>query len=294
MPPRHLLARPSLSSTPVTQKFGFNTSLPLLKQSLIFVREHTLKPRILPDNLVDFFLPSPTVAVLAMVRIKERYLLVNILYPPNPSKTTTGNLPDLVFQHQPTVEKLTPQALLKGLRAEIAALYGDYGSGALEGNLLGTLVTHALEERHLLSSSQIPVPRYVYLYPQVLKGALPTAMVGPDIHGPRPCQRWEAVHLPRGARQRHHPQGRGRSNPPGKTTYPRRKGAGGQFKRLLVHHKCSRARSNHGGRHSGIQRRHGRGGRLKGVSLFIFSSLPGHRCPTAPTYRQSLGPSLRN
>lgn len=76
-----------------------------------------------------------------MVRIKERYLLVNILYPPNPSKKSTSGLPDLVVQHQPTVENLTPQALLKGIRAEVAALYGDYGSGALEGNLLGMLPT---------------------------------------------------------------------------------------------------------------------------------------------------------
>ncbi|RMJ07452.1 hypothetical protein CDV36_012938 [Fusarium kuroshium] len=63
-----------------------------------------------------------------MVRIKERYLLVNIIYPPDPAKP---NLPDLVVRHQPTVEKLSPQALLKGIRSEIASLFGDYGSGAL-------------------------------------------------------------------------------------------------------------------------------------------------------------------
>ncbi|KAJ4312553.1 RNA-binding protein pop5 [Fusarium piperis] len=63
-----------------------------------------------------------------MVRIKERYLLVNIIYPPDPAKT---NLPDPVVRHQPTIEKLSPQALLKGIRTEIASLFGDYGSGAL-------------------------------------------------------------------------------------------------------------------------------------------------------------------
>ncbi|RSL73371.1 hypothetical protein CEP54_000356 [Fusarium duplospermum] len=66
-----------------------------------------------------------------MVRIKERYLLVNIIYPPDPEKQ---NLPDLVVRHQPTVEKLSPQTLLKGIRSEIASLFGDYGSGAL-GNI---------------------------------------------------------------------------------------------------------------------------------------------------------------
>ncbi|GAW25503.1 putative rpp14 family protein [Rosellinia necatrix] len=66
-----------------------------------------------------------------MVRIKERYLLVNILYP-----TELGarpNLPDVVVLNQPTSDELTPAALLRAIRAEVAALFGDYGSGALEG-----------------------------------------------------------------------------------------------------------------------------------------------------------------
>ncbi|KAM5348414.1 hypothetical protein ACJ41O_008238 [Fusarium nematophilum] len=70
-----------------------------------------------------------------MVRIKERYLLVNIVYPPDPAKAPKANLPDFVVHHQPTVEKLTPQLLLRGIRAEISSLFGDYGSGALGGGL---------------------------------------------------------------------------------------------------------------------------------------------------------------
>ncbi|KAF9766976.1 hypothetical protein IL306_000524 [Fusarium sp. DS 682] len=66
-----------------------------------------------------------------MVRIKERYLLVNIVYPPDPAKAAKSNLPDFVFHNQPTIEKLTPGALIKGIRAEVASLYGDYGSGSL-------------------------------------------------------------------------------------------------------------------------------------------------------------------
>ncbi|CEI68883.1 hypothetical protein FVEN_g11188 [Fusarium venenatum] len=66
-----------------------------------------------------------------MVRIKERYLLVNIVYPPDPAKAVESNLPVSVLHHQPTIEKLTPGALIKGIRAEVASLYGDYGSGAL-------------------------------------------------------------------------------------------------------------------------------------------------------------------
>ncbi|KAK2059899.1 Rpp14/Pop5 family protein, partial [Colletotrichum caudatum] len=70
-----------------------------------------------------------------MVRIKERYVLVNILYPPGDSKSRASNVPDFVFMHQPTTGSLTPQSLLKAIRAEVAILFGDYGSGAIEGNL---------------------------------------------------------------------------------------------------------------------------------------------------------------
>ncbi|KAH6607841.1 hypothetical protein Trco_004154 [Trichoderma cornu-damae] len=70
-----------------------------------------------------------------MVRIKERYLLVNIIYPPDGTKTSEARVPGLVAQHRPTVEKLTPQALVRAIRAEVSLLYGDYGAGALEGNL---------------------------------------------------------------------------------------------------------------------------------------------------------------
>ncbi|KAK2008491.1 Rpp14/Pop5 family protein [Colletotrichum eremochloae] len=70
-----------------------------------------------------------------MVRIKERYVLVNILYPPDDSQSQAPNVPDFVFMHQPTTGSLTPQSLLKAIRSEVAALFGDYGSGAIEGNL---------------------------------------------------------------------------------------------------------------------------------------------------------------
>lgn len=73
-----------------------------------------------------------------MVRIKERYLLVNIIYPPGAAKSSAANVPDFVVQHQPTVERLTPQALLKGIRSEVGLLFGDCGLGAFEGNLSGT------------------------------------------------------------------------------------------------------------------------------------------------------------
>ncbi|KAK2595936.1 RNA-binding protein pop5 [Conoideocrella luteorostrata] len=69
-----------------------------------------------------------------MVRLKERYLLVNIIYPPDTRKSAPS-VPDFVSQHQPTIEKVTPQVLLKGIKAEVGVLFGDYGSGAFEGTL---------------------------------------------------------------------------------------------------------------------------------------------------------------
>lgn len=70
-----------------------------------------------------------------MVRVKERYLLVNILYPA--SLQTNAKVPDFVALSQPTTDHLTPQLLVRGIKAEIRALFGDYGAGAVERNLAG-------------------------------------------------------------------------------------------------------------------------------------------------------------
>ncbi|KAL7627713.1 RNA-binding protein pop5 [Parahypoxylon ruwenzoriense] len=70
-----------------------------------------------------------------MVRIKERYLLVKILYPNELG--TRPDIPDVVLVNQPTTDQLNPALLLRGIRAEVANLFGDYGSGAIEGGNLG-------------------------------------------------------------------------------------------------------------------------------------------------------------
>jgi ribonuclease P/MRP protein subunit POP5 len=72
-----------------------------------------------------------------MVRIKERYLLVNIIYPPQQTKKGDGAVPDLIVQHQPTIEHLSAGALAKAIKDKVALLFGDYGAGAMEGNLSG-------------------------------------------------------------------------------------------------------------------------------------------------------------
>ena len=72
-----------------------------------------------------------------MVRTKERYLLVNILYPPDAAKPTPANIPAYVALQRPTTDNLNSQALAKGVKNAVALLFGDYGSGAMESNLSG-------------------------------------------------------------------------------------------------------------------------------------------------------------
>ena len=71
-----------------------------------------------------------------MVRIKHRYLLVNILYPERPKsdhqsgeRENIPSVPGSMQFHWPTPDCLTPQLLAKAIRDQILYMYGDYGSG---------------------------------------------------------------------------------------------------------------------------------------------------------------------
>jgi len=72
-----------------------------------------------------------------MVRLKDRYLLVHILYSDVPPGQAKGGVPDLLLYNQPTTNELRPQLLLRAIRAEVAALFGDCGSGAVDRSLQG-------------------------------------------------------------------------------------------------------------------------------------------------------------
>lgn len=84
-----------------------------------------------------------------MVRLKNRYLLVHILYPdasdrPNaiiPTSKSSSSLPDVVQFHQPTPDALAPQLLSRAIRDEVSLLFGDYGVGVTAGSLSGTVVS---------------------------------------------------------------------------------------------------------------------------------------------------------
>lgn len=73
-----------------------------------------------------------------MVRLKHRYFLVQILYPDSKTAQYTSSTPDLpavVRIHQPTPDAITAHWLLREIRNELAALYGDYGAGVAGGSL---------------------------------------------------------------------------------------------------------------------------------------------------------------
>ncbi|AEO66673.1 uncharacterized protein THITE_2114944 [Thermothielavioides terrestris NRRL 8126] len=72
-----------------------------------------------------------------MVRLKDRYLLVNIIYSDVPPGQAKGPVPDLLLYNQPTSSELRPQLLLKAIRSEVAALFGDCGAGAVDRSLQG-------------------------------------------------------------------------------------------------------------------------------------------------------------
>lgn len=73
-----------------------------------------------------------------MVRFKERYLLVNILHPEDDAsaaKKTDNPISGILIYNQPTTDHVTPQSLLRAIRAQVATLFGDYGSGAVDRSL---------------------------------------------------------------------------------------------------------------------------------------------------------------
>ena len=155
-----------------------------------------------------------------MVRIKERYLLVNIIYPPERSRPSAG-LPACVVYHQPTSSTLTPGALLKGLRAEVATLFGDYGSGSIESGLSSTPRlprTPSTVRRMQLTPvlSQIPISRHVDVHPPCLEGPPPAGLGRPHVYEPRAepgRQGRKTLRIQGRQSERHHPQGRRRGHP---------------------------------------------------------------------------------
>jgi hypothetical protein len=72
-----------------------------------------------------------------MVRVKNRYLVVNFLYPEPTAKSKT-QLPDLVQIHSPTPDALKQGVIVRMIRDGVEDLFGEYGSGMVASGLKGT------------------------------------------------------------------------------------------------------------------------------------------------------------
>lgn len=86
-----------------------------------------------------------------MVRIKHRYLLLNILYPtppiPQNGKEIAKDLPWAVTIRRPSPDRLNPQLLARMIRDGVAELFGDYGAGMVAGSLQGMAENSTLVPR---------------------------------------------------------------------------------------------------------------------------------------------------
>jgi ribonuclease P/MRP protein subunit POP5 len=79
-----------------------------------------------------------------MVRLKNRYLLISIVYPSGPpegvksaSTADKGKVNDILNFHAPSPDALHAGALAKAVREEVGRLFGDYGAGAIASSLAG-------------------------------------------------------------------------------------------------------------------------------------------------------------
>ncbi|KAL7778657.1 hypothetical protein CFE70_008158 [Pyrenophora teres f. teres 0-1] len=70
-----------------------------------------------------------------MVRVKNRYLVVNFLYPEPLAKNKTQQLPDVVQMHSPTPDALKQGIIIRMIRDGVEDLFGDYGSGMVASGL---------------------------------------------------------------------------------------------------------------------------------------------------------------
>lgn len=89
-----------------------------------------------------------------MVRIKHRYLLINILYPDQTAPTQKASTPDYVAFHSPSPAYLTPGLFLSHLRASIVTHFGDCGLGLTSSSLKLVYLSNATSTAIIRCSRQ--------------------------------------------------------------------------------------------------------------------------------------------
>jgi ribonuclease P/MRP protein subunit POP5 len=71
-----------------------------------------------------------------MVRLKNRYLVVNYLYPAAAGQSNSKDpLPGGLQFHQPTPDEFHQGRLLRAIQEGVAELFGDYGMGMVSTSL---------------------------------------------------------------------------------------------------------------------------------------------------------------
>lgn len=73
-----------------------------------------------------------------MVRVKNRYLVVSVLYPAaSPAAKAGDAVPELLQFHAPTPDAFHTGQLVRLVRDGITELFGDYGMGMASRTLKG-------------------------------------------------------------------------------------------------------------------------------------------------------------
>jgi ribonuclease P/MRP protein subunit POP5 len=74
-----------------------------------------------------------------MVRIKNRYLLVQIIYPVGLARSKSNDASDLIRYYQPTTDHVRPASLVQAITAQVRTLFGDFGAGTIDRSLQGII-----------------------------------------------------------------------------------------------------------------------------------------------------------
>lgn len=127
-----------------------------------------------------------------MVRVKNRYLVVNFLYPePLAKSKSQQQLPDVVQMHSPTPDALKQGIIIRMIRDGVEDLFGDYGSGMVSSGLKGMFLTsHTLLlcflQPTLPPSSQLLLAVHQHGHNPVSARPLRNGLGGPHIHDTPP------------------------------------------------------------------------------------------------------------
>lgn len=84
-----------------------------------------------------------------MVRVKNRYLVVNYLYPQGNGQSSNRDLPGELEFHQPTPDEFHEGRLITAIRNGVTELFGDYGLGMVSTSLKGPSEMRIAHENEL-------------------------------------------------------------------------------------------------------------------------------------------------